>query len=99
MEPTELEIIEAARYYLANPRFQESNPEEYANALRMQAEGVLDGPLATSNLVEATRSPDIGDAAVVAAELVPDSKSCCELRCADGCKARAPRSRRVVVVR
>jgi len=72
MEPTELEIIEAAKYYLANPRFQESNPEEYANALRMQAEGVLDGPLATSNLVEPTRSPDIGDAAVVAAELVPD---------------------------
>lgn len=72
MEPTELEIIEAAKYYLANPRFQESNPEEYANALRMQADGVLDGPLATSNLVEVTPNPDIGDAVIAAGELVPD---------------------------
>ena len=44
-EPYALEIIEAARYVLANPRFQESNPEAYANALRMQAEGAFDGLL------------------------------------------------------
>ena len=52
-----------------------------------------------SGVVAAAVATTTVAAAAAAAKLVPESKSCCVLRCADGCQARAPRSRRVVVVR
>jgi len=74
-----LEEIEAARGLLADPELEtnsvyltDQGQAAIAKARQMQVDGAFDTPLATSNLVEPTRSPDIGDAAVAVTDLVPN---------------------------